>query len=173
MSAKNVDPDETQQYLTSGSAVSALMQEILSKTIKINQHYCGPYKWAKSWENLFIPYANNKVADQPVHLLGLICAIVVHCLNSIIPTTFAKSKISKLWLVTVAEQAGLSITWSKTPMTGFLVTWLNYEKWTDPPSKDRTIHQTKDSTAEILKILACEKFAVITLKFEQGGFIIE
>ena len=24
--------------------------------------------WAKSWENLFLPYANNKGADQPAHL---------------------------------------------------------------------------------------------------------
>ena len=24
-------------------------------------------KWASSWENLFMPYANNKGADQPAH----------------------------------------------------------------------------------------------------------
>ena len=23
--------------------------------------------WAMSWDNLFMPYANNKGADQPVH----------------------------------------------------------------------------------------------------------
>ena len=29
--------------------------------------------WATSWENLFLPYANNKDADQPAHLR--ICAV--------------------------------------------------------------------------------------------------
>ena len=42
-------------------------------------------KWAMSWENLFMPYANNKGADQPVHLHSLISAFVVRCLDSIIP----------------------------------------------------------------------------------------
>ena len=39
--------------------------------------------WAMSWENLFMPYANNK--DQPAHPCSLISAFVVHCLDSIIP----------------------------------------------------------------------------------------
>ena len=34
----------------------------------------------------------------------------------------AKFEISSLWLVSVAEQAGLSRTWSETPKTSFLVT---------------------------------------------------
>ena len=42
------------------------------------------------------------------------------CLDSIIPL-LAISKISRFWLVTVAEQAGLSLTWSQTLKTGFLV----------------------------------------------------
>ena len=37
-----------------------------------------------SWENLFLPYANNKGADQPTHARSLICAFVVRCLDSII-----------------------------------------------------------------------------------------
>ena len=41
--------------------------------------------WATSWENLFMPYANNKGADQPVHPRSLISAFVVRCLDSIIP----------------------------------------------------------------------------------------
>ena len=48
--------------------------------------------WITSRENLIIPYANNKGADQP-------------------------------------EQAGLSLTWSQLPKTGFLVTrliWYRY-----------------------------------------------
>ena len=34
------------------------------------------------------------------------------------------SKISSLYLASVAEQAGLNFTWSQTPKTGFLVTGL-------------------------------------------------
>ena len=44
-------------------------------------HYSGG---ATSWENLFMPYANNKGTDQPAHLRSLICTFVVHCLDSII-----------------------------------------------------------------------------------------
>ena len=32
--------------------------------------------WATSWENQFLPYANNKGADQPAHLHCLISAFV-------------------------------------------------------------------------------------------------
>ena len=68
-----------------------------------------------------MPYANNKRADQPAHPRSLISTIVVHCVDSII-LILAISKISKL--VSVAEQNGLSRTWSQTPNTGFLVTRL-------------------------------------------------
>ena len=68
--------------------------------------------WATSWENLFMPYANNKGADQPAHPRSLISAFVVHCLDSIIPLV-SLFKISKLYLASVAKQAGLSLNWSK------------------------------------------------------------
>ena len=42
----------------------------------------------------FMPYANNKDADQPAHLRSLISAFVVHYLDRIIPV-LAKSKISR------------------------------------------------------------------------------
>ena len=45
-------------------------------------------------------------------------AFVVHCLDSIIHT-LAQSKISRLQLVSVAEHAGLSLTWSQTPKDRF------------------------------------------------------
>ena len=32
--------------------------------------------WAMSWENLFMPYANNKGADQSAHLRSPISAFV-------------------------------------------------------------------------------------------------
>ena len=48
---------------------------------------------------------------------------VVHCLDSMIPLV-SIPKISSLYLASVAAQAGLSLTWSETPKTGFLVTRL-------------------------------------------------
>ena len=78
-----------------------------------------------SWENLFMLYANNKGADQPAHphRHSLISAFVVRCLDSIIPLV-SISEISSLYLASVAAQAGLSLTWSQTQKTGFLVTRL-------------------------------------------------
>ena len=71
-----------------------------------------------------LAYANNNGEDQPEHPRSLISAIVVRCLDSAIPL-LATAEISRLWLVSVAEQAGLSLTWSQTPKTGFLVTRLS------------------------------------------------
>ena len=79
--------------------------------------------WATSWENLFMPYANNKGADQPAHWCSLISAFVVRFPGSIIPL-LAKSKISRFQLASIAEHAGLSLPWSQTPKTDFLVTGL-------------------------------------------------
>ena len=62
-----------------------------------------------------------------ISLRSLISAFIVRCLDSIIPL-FAISKISRLQLASVAEQAGLSLTWSQTPKTGFLVMWLKCDK---------------------------------------------
>ena len=56
--------------------------------------WMGRLIWATSWENLFMPYANNKGTDQPAHLCSLISTFVVRCLDSIIPV-LAKSKISR------------------------------------------------------------------------------
>ena len=70
-----------------------------------------------------MPYANNKGADQPAHPRSLISAFVVRCLDNIKPL-LAIAEISSLYLTSVAEQASLSVTWSQTPKTGFLVTRL-------------------------------------------------
>ena len=59
-----------------------------------------------------LPYANNKGADQHAYLHSLISAFVVLCLDSIIPL-LAVAEISRLWLVSVAEQTGLRLTWSQ------------------------------------------------------------
>ena len=62
----------------------------------------------------FMPYANNKGADQPAHPHSLISTFVVHCLDSIIFLTSIFA-ISLLSLGSVADQAGLSLTWLETP----------------------------------------------------------
>ena len=58
------------------------------------------------------------------HPRSLISAIVVRCLDSTIPLV-SISKISSLYLASVAAQAGLSQPWSQTPKTCFLATRLN------------------------------------------------
>ena len=76
--------------------------------------------WATSWENLFL---NKKGADQPGHPCNLFSAVVNHCLDSIIPLV-SISETSSLYLASLAAQAGLCLTWSQTPKTGFLSTRL-------------------------------------------------
>ena len=49
--------------------------------------------------------------------------IIVRCLDSITPL-LAIAEISRPYLVSVIEQAGSSLTWSKTPKLGFLVSRL-------------------------------------------------
>ena len=80
-------------------------------------------KWATSWQNLLLPHANNKGTDQPAHPRSLISTFVVRCLDSLIPLV-SISEISSLQLASVAAEAGLNLTWSQTPKTGFLVTRL-------------------------------------------------
>ena len=55
-----------------------------------------------------MPYANNKGTDQR----SLISTFVVLCLDSMI-YILALSKDSRFLLASVAEQAGLNLTWSK------------------------------------------------------------
>ena len=54
---------------------------------------------------------------------SLISAFVVRCLDSI-TSPVVTSKISRILLACFPEQTDLSLTWSQTPKTGFLVTWL-------------------------------------------------
>ena len=69
-----------------------------------------------------MPYVNSKCTDQTAHLHSLISTFDVRCLDSIIPT-LSKSKTSKLYLASVAVQAGLSLTWSQTPKNGSYKTY--------------------------------------------------
>ena len=68
----------------------------------------------------FRGFANNKGSDQPAHPCSLISAFVIRLLDSIV-SKLAASKISFLQVVSVAEQAGLGMTFSETLKTGFLV----------------------------------------------------
>ena len=62
---------------------------------------------------------NMRITKAQVSL-HIISAFVVRCLDSIIPLV-SISEISSLYLASVAAQAGLYLTWSQTPKTGFLV----------------------------------------------------
>ena len=64
-----------------------------------------------------MPYANNKGAEQPDQ------RFCFRCLDSIIRLV-SISEISSLYLSPIAEQTGLSVTLSKAPKTGFLMTRL-------------------------------------------------
>ena len=68
----------------------------------------------------FCHIRTTKVQISPARMIS---TFVVHFLDSIIPL-LAISEISSLQLVSVAGQAGLNLTWSKIPKTGFLVMWL-------------------------------------------------
>ena len=67
-----------------------------------------------------MPYANNKDAGQLVHLRSLISFFVVRSRDRIIHI-HAKSIITRLQLVSVAEQVGSRLPGRKPPKTGFLV----------------------------------------------------
>ena len=69
--------------------------------------------------------ANNKGADQLVHLCSLISAFAIHLLESII-LKLAQSEISLFYLVSVAEKAGFDIILSETLKTGFVASVLIY-----------------------------------------------
>ena len=69
----------------------------------------------------FMPYANNKDANQPEHPRSLISVFVARCLDSAMPVAVTY-KIPRLWLASASEQTGFSLTWSKPLKSGFLVT---------------------------------------------------
>ena len=79
--------------------------------------------WATSWEILFMPYANNKGADQTAHPRSLNSAFVVRCLDSTIHLVYIPD-LSSLYLASVAAQASLSLPWSQTQMFSW---WDSYD----------------------------------------------
>ena len=88
-------PDKTWLLIACGTAFYAIKRFevfvwLLCITCPFRWH--DRIIWATSWENLFMPYANNKGADHP---RSLISAFVSHCLDSIIPLV-SISNISRL-----------------------------------------------------------------------------
>ena len=65
-----------------------------------------------------MPYANHKGANKNARPRSLFSAFVVRCPYGILPI-LANSEISRLLLVSVPEQAGLSLTRTQTLKTGF------------------------------------------------------
>ena len=94
---------------------------------------------------------------QPAHPRSKISAFVVNCLDSIIHI-LANSKISRPYLVSVAEQAGLSLTWLYTLKTWFLMMWtvvhiIEYQQfplmnifWTDKIHTSMNYIRSRDVT---------------------------
>ena len=121
-----------------------------------------------------MPYANNKGADQPAHPRRLISTFAVRYLDSIIPI-LTNPKIPRVQLAYVAEQAGLSCTWSKS----FLMTRLrcyknsveSFKPIKSAMAKERTIKQFW-LTLKLLKIQTLKKYTVIILNFDSYGFSI-
>ena len=68
---------------------------------------------------VFRGFEKNKSADQPAHLHRLISTIII-CLFESIISKLATGKILIFWLVSVAEETGLSLALSETPKTGFV-----------------------------------------------------
>ena len=80
------------------------------QTVKNEIRRCRTLIGPRCEKTCLMSYASNKGADQPAHPRSLISAFIVCCLDSTIPI-LAKSKVSRRLLASVAEQAGLSLTW--------------------------------------------------------------
>ena len=74
--------------------------------------------WPGHAKMRLMSYAKNKGADEPAHPYSLISTFVVRCLDSMI-CIFAIYKVSGFLLASVVVQAGLNLTWSKSPKTHF------------------------------------------------------
>ena len=100
------------------------------------------------------PYVNNKGADQPAHPRSL-TSTFVHYLDSMM-CILAVPKVSRFYLASIAEQAGLNLTCSKISEVTFShdVAQLLLQRCQGT------------STVNFLNIRIPKTFVVITLKFE-------
>ena len=78
------------------------------------------------WENLSSGFAKNKGADQPTHKCRLISAFVITIFDSIL-SKLATGEILIFYLVSVAEETGLSLTIFETPKIGFVASAIWYK----------------------------------------------
>ena len=78
---------------------------------------CGP----RREKTCLRGFAYNTGADQPAHSRSLISAFVIRFLESTV-CKLTTGKISFFYLVSVAENTGLNLTFSELPKTGFLAT---------------------------------------------------
>ena len=82
---------------------------------------CGKIICARREKTYLLWFANNKGADHPAHPRSLVSAFVTRVLQRIL-SRLAMSEILIFWLVSVAEENGLSLALSETPKIGFLAT---------------------------------------------------
>ena len=78
--------------------VHEFAQTICDMHLSSSQFETAFFKWAMSWDNLFMPfmpYANSKGTDQPAHPRSLISVFIVCCLYSMISLLFI-AEISRL-----------------------------------------------------------------------------
>ena len=104
---------------TGGSANAQLLSPRTAGQLVAS--YASPSFGLRREKTCFRWFANNKGADQPARPRSLISAFVVRVFETIIPR-LASIAISILWLVSVAEEAGLNLILSETPNTDFLAT---------------------------------------------------
>ena len=70
-------------------------------------------------------YHYSRVMRKPVYAICIRAVWSAHCQGSIV-SLVSISELSSIYLASVAAQPGLSIPWSQSPKTGFLVTRLIY-----------------------------------------------
>ena len=134
--------------------------------------------WASSWENLVLPYANNKGADQPAHPRSLPSTFVVRCLDSIIPLV-SMSGISSLYLASVpgaiarseASSLGMQAAPSSIPTSGtffrgdlVMKTFLHFSlfRWFKKSSYQLLAKECALSTGKLPRRLAQNNVARLT-----------
>ena len=126
---------------------------------EIVSYVIGPWSvelyniWAATWQNQQSDCAPSEDSDQRGHLPSLIRVFAV-CMKKAWVLSYPLSAQRRLGLDWADAQADLSLRWALSYIVGFVMSQLIY-------------------TVKIHKIWTPEKFAVITLKFEQGGFTIE
>ena len=87
-----------------GSPESSLVASVVSTLIswagsfRWMGSFMSVFIWATSWENVFMPYANDKGTDQLKHLRNLISTFFVRCRDGIIPPVMQNFKpLASFW----------------------------------------------------------------------------